>query len=89
MVGKHTNFLCTWNPYDKLALLFCHFQKSNPLPDEEKLTSTRHNGEPKRQNIFQERLRAEHESFRAVFESFRTGSDKRRQRIFGLNAEDE
>ncbi|KAL3366698.1 hypothetical protein AABB24_011419 [Solanum stoloniferum] len=63
--------------------------KSNPLPDEEKLTSTRHNGEPKRQNIFQERLRAEHESFRAVFESFRTGSDKRRQRIFGLNTEDE
>ncbi|MCE3049553.1 hypothetical protein HAX54_045143 [Datura stramonium] len=63
--------------------------KSNPLPDEEKLTSTRHNGEPKRQNIFQERLRAERESFRAVFESFRTGSDKRRQRIFGLNAEDE
>lgn len=63
--------------------------KSNPLPDEENLTSTRRNGEPKRQNIFQERLRAERESFRAVFESFRTGSDKRRQRIFGLNAEDE
>ncbi|KAK4374547.1 hypothetical protein RND71_005224 [Anisodus tanguticus] len=33
--------------------------KSNPLPEEEKLTSTRNNGEPKRQNIFQERLRAE------------------------------
>lgn len=66
-----------------------HFQKSNPLPDEEKFTSARNNGEPKRQNIFQERLRAEHESFRAVFESFRTGFDKRRQRIVGLNAEDE
>ncbi|KAF3671205.1 putative ABC transporter A family member 2-like [Capsicum annuum] len=63
--------------------------KSNPLPDEEKFTSARNNGEPKRQNIFQERLRAEHESFRAVFESFRTGFDKRRQRIVGLNAEDE
>ncbi|XP_060170263.1 uncharacterized protein LOC132600856 [Lycium barbarum] len=63
--------------------------KSNPLPEGEKSTSTRNNGEPKRQSIFQERLRAERESFRAVFESFRTGSDKRRQRIVGLNAEDE
>ncbi|KAK4370849.1 hypothetical protein RND71_010324 [Anisodus tanguticus] len=42
--------------------------KSNPLPEAEKFTSTRNNGEPKRQNIFQERLRAERESFRAVFE---------------------
>ncbi|XP_016450300.1 uncharacterized protein LOC107775130 [Nicotiana tabacum] len=63
--------------------------KSNPLPEEEKLISTRNNGEPKRQNIFQERLRAERESFRAVFESFRTGSDKRRHRISGLDAEGE
>ncbi|CAN4099356.1 unnamed protein product [Withania somnifera] len=63
--------------------------KSNPLPEEEMFKLTRNNGEPKRHNIFQERLRAERESFRAVFESIRTGSDKRRQRIFGFNAEDE
>lgn len=56
-------------------------QKSNPLPEEEKLTQ-RHNGESRRRNIFQEQLRAEHESFRAVF-------DKRKHRITGLVADDE
>ncbi|KAH0660732.1 hypothetical protein KY289_029480 [Solanum tuberosum] len=34
-------------------------------------------------------FKRDYESFRAVFESSITGSDKRRQRIFGLNAEDE
>ncbi|KAL8464988.1 hypothetical protein ACS0TY_034461 [Phlomoides rotata] len=55
--------------------------KSNPLPEEEKLAQ-RHSGESRRQNIFQEQLRAERESFRAVF-------DKRKHRINGLVADDE
>ncbi|KAH6799046.1 hypothetical protein C2S51_035530 [Perilla frutescens var. frutescens] len=52
--------------------------KSNPLPEEEKLNQ-RYTGESRRQNVFQEQLRAERESFRAVI-------DKRKQRIGGLNA---
>ncbi|KAH6797373.1 P-loop containing nucleoside triphosphate hydrolases superfamily protein [Perilla frutescens var. hirtella] len=52
--------------------------KSNPLPEEEKLNQ-RYTGESRRRNAFQEQLRAERESFRAVF-------DKRKQRIGGLNA---
>ncbi|GER49997.1 P-loop containing nucleoside triphosphatehydrolases superfamily protein [Striga asiatica] len=52
--------------------------KSNPLPEEEKLGQR--NGELRRRNVFQERLRAESESFRAVF-------DKRRQRISGLHVD--
>ncbi|KAK3023999.1 hypothetical protein RJ639_045019 [Escallonia herrerae] len=54
--------------------------KSNPIPEEEKFKSSRNTGEFKRQNIFQEQIRAERESFRAVF-------DKRRHRV-GLNAEE-
>lgn len=56
-------------------------QKSNPLPEDEKLTQ-RHGGELRIRNIFQQQLRAEHESFRAVF-------DKRKHRISGLIADDE
>ncbi|KAL2492750.1 Uncharacterized protein Adt_28378 [Abeliophyllum distichum] len=55
--------------------------KSNPLPEEEKQSSQR-SGESKRQNIFQEQLRAERESFRAVF-------DKRRQRIGRIDFDEE
>ncbi|KAG6386112.1 hypothetical protein SASPL_155000 [Salvia splendens] len=49
--------------------------KSNPLPEEEKL-SQRYTGEPGRRNVFQDQLRAERESFKAVF-------DKRKHRIGG------
>ncbi|CAI9757518.1 unnamed protein product [Fraxinus pennsylvanica] len=55
--------------------------KSNPLPDEDKLSSQR-SVKSKRQNVFQEQLRAERESFRAVF-------DKRRQRIGRLDLDEE
>ncbi|KAH9719804.1 P-loop containing nucleoside triphosphate hydrolases superfamily protein [Citrus sinensis] len=55
--------------------------KSNPLPKEESL-STQSTGKLKKQSAFQERLRAEHESFKAVF-------DRRRQRIGGLDLEEE
>ncbi|KAK9277819.1 hypothetical protein L1049_027375 [Liquidambar formosana] len=55
--------------------------KSNPLPEEENPTSMQNIGESKRQGVFQERLRAERESFKAVF-------DRRRQRI-GLDVEEE
>ncbi|KAI4343843.1 hypothetical protein L6164_011145 [Bauhinia variegata] len=54
--------------------------KSNPLPEKESPT-TLGNVEPKKQSIFQERIRAERESFKAVF-------DRRRQRIGGLDLED-
>ncbi|PSR95830.1 YLP motif-containing protein [Actinidia chinensis var. chinensis] len=54
--------------------------KSNPLPEEH--VSTRNTGESKTQSVFQERMRAERESFRSVF-------DKRRQRIGGLALEEE
>ncbi|KAL2244271.1 UNVERIFIED_CONTAM: YLP motif-containing protein 1 [Sesamum indicum] len=54
--------------------------RSNPLPEEEKLTQR--NGESRRRNIFQEQLRAEREAFRAAF-------DKRRHRISGLDVDDE
>lgn len=61
-------------------------QKSNPLSEEEKRSSSSsssHNMEGwKKHKVFNERLRAEHESFRAVF-------DKRRHRIGGLAAEDD
>ncbi|XP_061346603.1 uncharacterized protein LOC133292228 [Gastrolobium bilobum] len=54
--------------------------KSNPLPEEE--SPTRNNVEPKKHSIFEERIRAERESFKAVF-------DRRRQRIGGLDVEEE
>lgn len=57
-------------------------QKSNPLPEEENWTSARNTEESKRQSVFQEQLRAERESFRAVF-------DRRRHRIGGFDADEE
>lgn len=54
--------------------------KSNPLSEEERPTSTAGVGKSK-QSIFQERLRVEHESFKAVF-------DRRKQRIGGLDSEE-
>ncbi|KAJ7945973.1 YLP motif-containing protein 1 [Quillaja saponaria] len=53
--------------------------KSNPLPEEDGPAKT---GETKRHGIFQEQIRAEHESFKAVF-------DRRRQRIGGLSTEED
>ncbi|KAF9667768.1 hypothetical protein SADUNF_Sadunf15G0057800 [Salix dunnii] len=54
--------------------------KSNPLSEEERPASTGSNGKS-RQSIFQEQLRVEHESFKAVF-------DRRKQRIGGLDFEE-
>ncbi|KAL2936065.1 YLP motif-containing protein 1 [Bienertia sinuspersici] len=54
--------------------------KSNPLSEEEAKSGK--SRETKRHNTFQERLRAEQESFRAVF-------DRRRQRIDGLDVEED
>nr|XP_004299395.2 PREDICTED: YLP motif-containing protein 1 isoform X2 [Fragaria vesca subsp. vesca] len=56
--------------------------RSNPLPEEENPVPPRSTAKPKRQNVFQDQLRAEHESFKAVF-------DRRRHRIGGLDLEDE
>ncbi|KAH7550345.1 hypothetical protein JRO89_XS13G0175000 [Xanthoceras sorbifolium] len=56
--------------------------KSNPLPKEESPTSTYSTGKSKKQTVFQEQLRAERESFKAVF-------DRRRYRIGGLDLEEE
>lgn len=53
--------------------------KSNRLPEEE--SPTRNSVEPKKHNTFQERIRAERESFKAVF-------DGRRPRI-GLDVEED
>ncbi|XP_074348755.1 uncharacterized protein LOC141687403 isoform X2 [Apium graveolens] len=56
--------------------------KSNPLTEKDSLPLAKKNLESKRQNVFQEQLRAERESFKAIF-------DKRRQRIGGLGTEDD
>ncbi|KAF8037273.1 hypothetical protein BT93_B0244 [Corymbia citriodora subsp. variegata] len=57
--------------------------KSNPLPEEGNLSASHSGGELKRQrSTFQERIRAERESFKVVF-------DRRRQRIGGLDLEEE
>ncbi|KAL0440614.1 UNVERIFIED_CONTAM: YLP motif-containing protein 1 [Sesamum radiatum] len=55
-------------------------ERSNPLPEEEKLTQR--SGESRRRSVFQEQLRAEREAFKAAF-------DKRRHRISGLDVDDE
>ncbi|KAL0355594.1 UNVERIFIED_CONTAM: YLP motif-containing protein 1 [Sesamum radiatum] len=44
-------------------------KRSNPLPEEEKLTQR--SGESRRRNIFQEQLRAEREAFKAAFDKRR------------------
>lgn len=56
--------------------------KSNPLAEEEYRGSTQNSSESKKHSRFEERLRAESESFKVVF-------DKRRQRIGGLDWEEE
>nr|GEV60627.1 YLP motif-containing protein 1 [Tanacetum cinerariifolium] len=56
--------------------------KSNPVSEEEYLKPARTAVEPKSQSVFQEQIRAERESFKAVF-------DKRRQRIGGFNVDEE
>lgn len=56
---------------------------SNPLPEDSADINDMNNSvEPKRRSTFLEQLRAERESFRAVF-------DKRRQRISGLKVDEE
>ncbi|KAD6119353.1 hypothetical protein E3N88_10624 [Mikania micrantha] len=55
--------------------------KSNPLSEEYLKTAESYVG-PKTQSVFQDRIRAERESFKAVF-------DKRRQRIGGFNMDEE
>ncbi|GAV73831.1 AAA_33 domain-containing protein [Cephalotus follicularis] len=55
--------------------------KSNPLPEEQSLTSTSSTNKSGKQSVFQEQLRAEHESFKAVF-------DRRRQWV-GVDLEEE
>ncbi|XP_042950539.1 uncharacterized protein LOC122282654 isoform X4 [Carya illinoinensis] len=57
-------------------------RESNPIPEEEIPAPTHNAVESKRQSTFQERLRAEQESFKVVF-------DRRRQRIGGLGVEEE
>lgn len=57
-------------------------QKSNPLPEQDNQPVAGKTVESKRQNIFQQQLRAERESFKAIF-------DKRRQRIGGFGTEEE
>lgn len=52
--------------------------KSNPLVEEDSPLLSSNPIEPKRQSTFQERLRAERESFKAIF-------DRRRHRIGGLD----
>lgn len=66
--------------FDFLSITTYSLQKSNPLPEEEK--HTHRSGEPRRRNIFQEQLRAEHESFKAVF-------DKKKHRIGRLDVAEE
>ncbi|GJY32219.1 YLP motif-containing protein 1 [Tanacetum coccineum] len=56
--------------------------KSNPVSEEEYLKPARSAVEPKSQSVFQEQIRAERESFKAVF-------DKRRQRIGAFNVDEE
>lgn len=57
-------------------------QKSNPLTEKDNLPLAKKNLESQRQIVFQEQLRAEHESFKAIFE-------KRRQRIGGLGTDED
>lgn len=58
--------------------MLCVVQNSNPLPEEE--STANNSAGPKKHSIFQERIRAERESFKAVF-------DGRRPRI-GLAVEE-
>lgn len=64
-----------------LLFTFLFLQKSNPLTKEGSL-STQSTGKLSKQSAFQERLRAERESFKAVF-------DRKRQRIGGLDLVEE
>ncbi|KAK9104952.1 hypothetical protein Scep_021796 [Stephania cephalantha] len=56
--------------------------KSNPLPEEANAVTIEHGWGSKKRSVFEEQLRAERESFRAVF-------DRRRHRIGGLETEEE
>ncbi|KAL1812490.1 hypothetical protein ACET3Z_022555 [Daucus carota] len=56
--------------------------KSNPLTEKDNLPLVKKKLESPRQNVFQEQLRAERESFKAIFE-------KRKQRIGGLGTDED
>ncbi|KAL9258151.1 YLP motif-containing protein [Drosera capensis] len=56
--------------------------KSNPLSEEDAPPSSQRSADIKQHHMFEERLRAERQSFKAVF-------DRRRQRIGGFDADDE
>ena len=57
-------------------------QKSNPLPEKSRFVQSKNStAEMNRQSVFQEQLRAERETFKAVF-------SKRQVRI-GLDVDDE
>lgn len=83
--GSHTGFSIGAVKKANLASLVIgpgagYNLKSNPLPMED--ATSRKSEETKKHSMFKERLRAEQESFRAVF-------DRRRQRIGGLGAEED
>lgn len=66
----------------EVVKVFSHglLQKTNPLPKED--VTSEASGETKKRSKFQEKLRAEKESFKAVF-------DRRRQRIGGFDVEED
>lgn len=74
--------LC-WACNPSLFLPNSLLQGSNPLPEDNIDAIGKNNSsEPKRRSAFLEQLRAERESFRAVF-------DRRRQRIGGLEVDED
>ncbi|GAB2221115.1 hypothetical protein Droror1_Dr00012283 [Drosera rotundifolia] len=56
--------------------------KSNPLSEEDAPPSSQGSADTKQHHMFEERLRAERQSFKAVF-------DRKRQRVGGFDADDE
>ncbi|WVZ11548.1 hypothetical protein V8G54_016078 [Vigna mungo] len=77
--GAGYNLLKNFSPRI-LELFHGEDPKSNPLPEED--SPSRNSVESKKHSIFQERIRAERESFKAVF-------DRRRHRIGGLDVEED
>lgn len=61
LIGRHF--------YETIVSRIIYLQKSNPLSEEE--SPTQNIAEPKKHSTFQERIRAERESFKAVFDGRR------------------
>ncbi|KAL9255617.1 hypothetical protein AKJ16_DCAP04785 [Drosera capensis] len=57
-------------------------RRSNPLSEEDAPPSSQGSADMKQHHMFEERLLAERQSFKAVF-------DRKRQRIGGFDADDE